>query len=273
MLIADTTLSGGIAIVEFAAVLFLILFGIVYLLKWFFRWISGKPNPAKLETVSLVFEIPENANEQELREEIDNFVWYLQPKLAAKKIGLFHSLSIVNNELVLQIRGFEAECIWGLIEFDLTKKSPCKPLRVIMDRSEIHGGQMTIDCIPWTPESNPSFQVPSKPEIPKHWLFLSRVALALMSFGVLGIFVWEAIQRSKDLSENQIRNTGLGSVLAYLFGTTLIAGLSLGWLSSRRIQVIQKGAGFSCGDSLLSTTLKYVLLMVIVIFGLILFIT
>ena len=59
MWIADTTASDGIAIMAFATVLFLILFGIVSLAKWILRLLSGKPNPARMETVVLVLECKE----------------------------------------------------------------------------------------------------------------------------------------------------------------------------------------------------------------------
>ena len=273
MLIAETTLSDGIAIVVFATAIFLFFFGIFSLVKWLFRSISGNPNPAKLETVLVVLELPEDGDEQEAREKVDNFIWYLQPKLAAEKAGYFHTALIGANEVFLQFRGIEAEGIWNLLGPELTNHSPCKPLRVTLDRAEIHGGQRTIDPISWRPGSDMGFQIPPKPEIPKHWLLLSRVARALTAFGGLGISVWEVIQKSKGMSENEFSNTGLGTALAYLSGTTLVGGLSLGVLSSRRIQAVQKDAGFPCNDSSLSTTLKYVLLTVIAIFGLLLLVT
>ena len=64
--------------------------------------------------------------------------------------------------------------------------------------------------------------------------------------------------------------TGLGMFLAYVVGIILVTGLSIGLVSNIRIKAILKAAGFPSEDSSISSTLKYVLLIVIAIFGLIL---
>jgi predicted cobalt transporter CbtA len=80
MWIAETSTSDGIAIVLFATVLFLILFGIVAIVKWIFRLITGKPDPTKLETLVLVLKskMHEGNVEPDNYEKIRIFAFYLR---------------------------------------------------------------------------------------------------------------------------------------------------------------------------------------------------
>lgn len=271
MWIAKTTIADGIGGVVFATVIFLILFGIISLVKWFFRLISGKQNPSKMETVALWLEtdITEYRKQHEDYEAIRVFALYLHSKLAEQKIGQLTGANRSHPELVLYFAGPDASRIWDLLACEVTEYSPTKPLRVLLKRTNKMGGTQILENIPWRPVKKLHFQIPSEIEIPEKWLRLSNISQRVAISGILGLFGWKLLRLYHGMTENEFMETTLGMVSAYIVGLAVISGLTSKLICMRRLNAITRIAGFYDVESSTSNTLKYVLLTVIAIFGLV----
>lgn len=271
MWIASTTASDGIAVVAFASVIFLILFGVISLLKWIFRLITGKLDPEKTETVSVVLEkdFHEETGKPEEHENIRNFAFYLHSKLAEKKVGRLAGMIDGEDEMLLCFAGPDAGRIWDLLDGEVKKYSPTKPKRVILEREKQNGGTQVLEPIPWQAGRKPDCQIPSDMEIPQRWLRLSKIARTVGLSGIIGLFGWNALRMYLGKTENEFIDTDLGKSLACPVCIAMVLGLSLGLICNRRINAIKKAAGFGDVESSISNTLKYVFLSVIAIFGLV----
>jgi hypothetical protein len=190
MWIADTTVSDGIAIVAFATVLFLILFGIVSLAKWNLRLLSGKPNPARMETVVLVLECKEfedDEGDEKVYGDIRNFALYLQSKLAKEKAGHYSEINQVDDELFLCFEGPDANRIWDLLNVEIEAYSPAKPQRAILEHTRNGGGTRVLEPIAWQPGRKLDFQPLPEVGIPEKWLRLSLYGQMLSILGFSGL--------------------------------------------------------------------------------------
>ena len=270
--LAKTSAADGIAIVVFATVIFLILFGIVSLVKWILRLMSGRPNPARMEAVVLVLEteICEENEEPKDYENIRIFAFYLHSKLAGKKIGQLADANHEDSEVFLHFVGPDASGIWNVLEGEVKEYSPTKPKRVILERAKRNGGAQVLDQIPWQPDRELDFQIPHEVKIPEKWLRLSNIGHLISVSGIVGLFGWKALRLCLGMTENEFMDSGLGMLSAYLVGVSLIFGLSLSLICSIRIKAITRAAGFFDVERSISNTLKYVLLIVIAVFGAIL---
>lgn len=266
MWLADTSLADGIAVVIFATMLFSLLLGAVVLVRWAFRVICGRSAP---EAVILVFPIgcPEKENEDG-NEDWENFAWFLHTKLRENQLGHFAGLSYEGEELLLLFKGEDANQIWQILHADAKDKAPEMPLRVILERSKKNGGQRIIETVPWQPASTP-LPRGALPSIPETWNRLSLYSRVLTVAGIGGLFSWGILRKFLKVTENEFRNTVLGDYSAWVIGILLVAGLSLKWVCSIRIRSIEKQAGFPTGESPTSVILKYVLLLVVLVFGLV----
>jgi hypothetical protein len=277
MWIAKTSAADGIAAVVFGTVLFLILFGFVTLVKWIFRLITGKPDPAKMESAILVleYESRENATEDDEREDyedcedIKKFALYLHSKLAEKQAGHLAGIDHEDNELFLCFVGADANRICESLNAEVTNYSPSKPQRVILKRAKKNGGTRIMDHLPWQPDHKLEFQPPPEMVLTEVWIRLSGISRVLTKSGLLGLLGWGIFRVSRGQAENEFMATGLGMFLAYLIGTVLVSGLSLALACNIRIRTMTKAAGFPHDDAPISNTLKHVLLVVLAIFGLI----
>lgn len=119
------------------------------------------------------------------------------------------------------------------------------------------------------PHAGGMFPRPESPAIPEAWMRLSFYGKILTIVGIVGISIWEILQKSLQLTENEFRDTAFGNYSAWIIGILLIGGLCLWWFSQAKIRSLAKQAGLHTGDSSTSTILKYVLLLVILIFGLV----
>ena len=277
MWIAKTTFSDAVAGILLATALFLILFGMVTLVKWILLLISGKPNPAKMENVVLTLEYKceEDQDEEEDKEEseqIRHFALYLQSKIMEKKAGHLSQAYQANDELFLRFTGSDATRIWNLLITEIEAYSPVRPQSAILERTKKNGGTRMIDQIAWRPAQKLDFRPPPEVAIPEVWRRLSGYGRVLSIAGFSGLIGWRVVRMSLGQTENEFMDTGLGMLLAYLAGAILVTGLSLGLICSIRFRTISKTSGFPnpYADSPASDTLKYVVLIVIAIFGLIL---
>jgi hypothetical protein len=160
--------------------------------------------------------------------------------------------------------------MWDLLKGEIEEFSPTKPIRATLERKKRHGGSQVIDDISWQSGQSLDFQIPPELEIPEKWQRRSRISRYIYVSGLLGLFGWKILRIWLGKTENEFMNTGIGVVLAYLVGTAIISGLSLGLICRIRMNAITRAAGFFDIEPSTSNTLKYVLLTVVVIFGLIL---
>ena len=269
MWLADTSLSDAIAVVIFATVLFSLLLGAVVLVRWAFRVIRRRSAP---EAVILVFPTgcPEEENEDgnEDRENLENFAWFLHTKLRENQLGHFAGFSYVGEEILVPFEGADANRIWQIFHAEAKDKAPKMPQRVILEHSKKNGGQRIIDMVPWQLASTP-LPRPTLPSIPETWIRLSFYSQVLTIGAIGGLFSWGIVRKLMKLTENEFRDTILGDYSAWVIGILLIAGLSSKWVCSIRIRSIEKQAGFPTGESSTSVILKYVLLLVALIFSLV----
>jgi hypothetical protein len=267
MRLAETSLSDGFAVVIVATVLFLLLLCAVVFVRWVFRLICGRSNP---EAVILVFPngCQESENENEGREILENFAWFLHTKLRENQLGYFAEFSHEGEGILVFFKGADANQIWKTIQSEAIDKTPERPLRVILERSKKNGGQRTIEAVAWQPASI-SLPRPELPTIPERWIRLVFYSKILTNLGIGGLFSWGILRQFLKLSENEFRVNSFGNYSAWIIGTLLIAGLSLKWFSHVKIRSFVKQAGFPADESSTSTILKYVLLLVIIIFGLV----
>lgn len=270
MWIAKTSFTDGIAVVIFVTVLFFLLLGAVIFVRWIFRLISGRSEP---ESVVLVFPNTylddEDEKEVEDSESLENFAWFLHTKLRGNQLGHFADVSYESEEILLIFKGGDANQIWQLIHTEAKDKVPKIPLRVILERSKKHGGQRIIEPIAWQATST-CFPRPNLPTIPEALIRLSRYGKTFTIMGIGGLCSWGILRKHLKLTENEFRDTVFGNYSAWIIGILLIVGLSLKWFSYAKVRSFAKLAGFPPGESSTSTILKYVLLLVILIFGLVL---
>ena len=270
--IAATKSSDVVAILIFATVLFLILFGIVSLVKWIVRLIGRKPNPAKVQTAILVFDSESRADdEDEEDEELVRFARFLHSKLSGKNAGRFAGSIAGDGESLLCFEGPDANRIWEILSDDVKDCAPVRPLRVILRQTRKKSGERTIDPVPWHPVRQFDYQEPAETEIPEKGLRLSWYGERLSITGIIGISGWNILRNCSGKSENEFRDTPLGDVSAYLVGGILVLGLSMTLISSLRIRALTKSEDSMSWETPMENSLKYVLLIVIAIFGLILF--
>lgn len=269
MWLAETSLSDGIAIVMVATVLFLLLLGSVVFVRWVFRIIFKRSAP---ETVILVFphayQEADDEDGNEDWENMENFAWFLHTKLRENQLGHFAEYSCKGEEIWVVFKGADANQIWQMIHAEAKDKAPGIPLRVILKRSKKNGGQRIVDSVEWQPGSV-SLPRPEMPTIPETLIRLSQYGKVLTIVGIGGLFSWGIIRKLLKLSENEFRDTAFGNYSAWIIGTILIAGLSLKWYSNAKVRSLANQVGFSEDESPTSTVLKYVLLLVIMIFGLV----
>jgi hypothetical protein len=271
MWLAQTSIGDGIAVVLFATVLFLILFGLVTCVKCLFRLITGKPNPAKLENVLLVLrsDCQEHNEDWEEPEEIRNFALYLHSKLLDAKAGHFADSFHDENESFLCFAGASADKIWVTLEPEVKNHAPSQPKRVIIQCSKKSGGEKIFPQIPWQPGEKPSFQPKPEAHIPERLLRLNDTGRRCAIYGTIGLFAWNTSARVSGQAENDFFETTLGMISAYVVGSIMIFGLSLALVTGMRIRAFGKQVGSYHGDSPMENTLKYVLLAVVAIFGLV----
>lgn len=271
--LAQTSSEDGIAIVVFATVIFLSLFGIGSLVKWIFRMISGKPKPAKMESVVVVLQTEICQEDEELKdhENVRIFAFYLHSKLAEKKIGQLANSSHEDSEHLLYFAGPDARGVWNVLEEEVKAYSPKKPKRVILERTKKNGGVEVLDHILWEPGRKLDFQIPQV--IPESWRWRSIIARRVLVLAYIGLFGWNAIRFYLGKTEAEFMDNGFGMFSAYLIGAALIFGLSLGWICGVQNGTFARAAGFLDAQSSMSITLKYVFLTVIAIFGLLLQLT
>lgn len=271
MWIAKTATSDGILVVVFAAVLFLILLGIVGLVKWTFRKVTGKSATTEMEEVVLVLDKDLRDRKGELEEHgnLRTFASYLHSKLAEEKIGQLAGMIDGESEMLLCFAGPDAGRIWDLLKGEVREYSPTRPMRVILERAHQNGGTQALESILWQSDRKSDCPISSDGEIPRSWLRLSRIARTVSLSGIIGLFEWNALRMYLGKTDNEFGDTGLGMFLGYSILIVLISGLSLSLICSRRLDSIRKAAGFFDGETPTSDTLKYVLLAVIAIFGLI----
>lgn len=269
MWIADTSVGDGIAIVIFATILFLILFGLVTFMKWLFRLITGKPNPAKSESVLLVLDsdYQEHIEDWEEPEETTNFALYLHSKLMDVKAGRFIETFHDEKESFLCFAGVSAEQIWETLQLEVRNYAPSRPKRVIIQCSKKSGGEKIIPHVPWQPGKRLSYQPPPEAHIPERLLRLHDTGRRFSIYGMFGLFAWNAYTRISGQAEIDFFETTFGMISAYVVGSIMIFGLSLALVTGMRIRAFGKQVGSDHGDSPMENTLKYVLLAVVAIFG------
>lgn len=268
MWIAETSVGDGIAIVIFATVLFLILFGIVTCVKWVFRLISGKPKPEKSESVILVLH---NEHQEEIKileesEKIRNFALHLHWKLVEAKSGHLNKAFHDKAEFFLCFDGVSADEIWKWLESEVKDYAPSQPKRVIMQRSRNRGGETTLSEVPWQPGNKPAFETPTEIQIPEGLRRLYFTGRRFAVIGIVGLFLWNGYAMISGQSENDFFGTLSGKLSAYVVGSFIIFGLLLVLVSNMGIRAHTKSVGCPYADPPSSKILTWVLFAVIVIF-------
>ena len=109
--------------------------------------------------------------------------------------------------------------------------------------------------------------------VPEKWSRLWRHSRMFTASGMVGLSSWELLGRRLNLTENDFRDTALGSVSAWLVGILLISGLCLQLACRIKMRSLARRAGFPMEESSTSVILKYVLLLVIAFFGFVLLVT
>lgn len=266
--IAETSVDEGIAIVIFATVLFLILFGLVTFLRWLFRWLSGKPKPTKFESVLVVLhsEGQEAIDDWEESEDVRNFTQHLHNKLLGAKAGHVAEVIADVTELFFIFEGANAEQIWDLIQPEVQEYAPYQPKRVVIQRSKKNGGEIVLSSIPWQPGNKPAFEPPPEICIPEGLRRMYFTGRRFAVIGIVGLFLWNGYAMISGQSENDFFGTLSGKLSAYIVGSVMIFGFLLVLVSNIRIRTHTKSVGFQYQDSPNSHTLKWVLLAVILIF-------
>lgn len=256
------------AIVIFATVLFLILFGILTCVKWVFRLISGKPKPTKSESVVLVLHSEHQKGIEHLEEleKIRNFALHLHWKLVEPKAGHLNKAFHDKTEFSLCYEGDSADEIWKWLEVEVKDYAPSQPKRVIMQRTQKPGGETTLSELPWQPGNKPAFEQPTEIRIPEGLRRLYFTGRRFAVIGIVGLLMWNGYAMISGQSENNFFGTLFGKLSAYVVGSVMIFGFLLLLISNMGIRAHSKSVGCPYKDPPNSQILTWMLFTVIVIF-------
>ncbi|MCP5547048.1 MAG: hypothetical protein H7A50_06715 [Akkermansiaceae bacterium] len=269
-----TTISDGIAVVIFATMLFLLLYGIVVVVKAVSRWVFRMPNPSRVDSLELYVEHNDYADDgDEDGDLLQRFLLHANETLVESKAGHLSGVEELANEELLAFEGRDVDEIWIVLEDVVNRGCPKRPLRVVLHTGGRKGDTRTIESIAWQPDPEYRLEWTPPAEKSETWDRVGDWGRMLSFLGIAGLLGWNVIRRLHGKSENGFRETIPGAVFAWLVGSVLVIGLSITLIVSIRSRVILKRRGFPSGDTPTENTLKHVLLLVILIFAAVLFLS
>jgi hypothetical protein len=230
-MIATTTIADGIAVIVFATILFLLGAGGLWLLKFLWRCIRGKPQPVEPQSICVSFEAADEWDEEGNVLEMQRFADYLASRLQGPRLGEFDGGEFGGKRVGLHFYGPDAKRMWEVLEGEVRTHAPERPIEVVFDFGKKRGGRQVVDLAddsPHHPQPLPEFE-PQEPDtgITPAWTLAWRIGNLLWLTGFLGLFLSQCVRWTTGISEGEMTRSRIGSFVVFTLSGMFIGGMVL----------------------------------------------
>ncbi|MEO5914091.1 MAG: hypothetical protein ABIS50_07655 [Luteolibacter sp.] len=245
-MIAATTIGDGIAIIVFATFLLFLGLGVLGLLKFLFRLISGKRRPVEAQSVCVCFEQKEGWDKKDETGvqpnviEMQKFARYLESRIRSGGLGEFDGGEFQDDGVRLYFFGPDAKLIWQRIQGDVRDYAPTKPLELRFNYGKKAGGKEVLNIAEDGPQPSrvlPEFKTEELlPNISPAWKMAWLIGIGFTAVGLVGLFLCWLIRIISGMSEREFMSSGFGSFVAFTLSGMFIGGMVLALICSSHSQ-------------------------------------
>lgn len=249
-MIATTTIGDVIAIMLVATTLFFLGLVIIWLLKFIFRLISGKPRTDPIQSLAVYFEQQDGWDEEDEHggqpnvQEMQRFAGYLESKIHTEQQGGFDGGEFDEKGVRLHFFGPDAKLIWGTIESDVRTYAPAEPMEVRFDLGKKRGGREVMDIRDDTPrrlDALPEFEpVGEHSHLSPAWRIAWLMGVGCTLVGLAGLFLSWLARTLLDISEREVMHSAFGSFVIFTLSGLFVGGLMLALVCSSHSQRVAR---------------------------------